>query len=433
MKLFNDTPFQVGTKRAAFEPHNVFLSVVIKGTFALVPGGECAPLDRKQQPKIAPATNFMDEFGNSRMTDNDLAPYKPRADCIFHGSAFAPQGSSVAGIEVGFGVGQLHKRLAVWGDRYWVREAGGGVRMEGPAPFTEMPIRNEFAHGGATSRYNRHGIGFGPLPLDAGARVQAANIMPINEGAAPWDRDEEPAGFGVLAPDTLPRRRLAGTHDADWLYRRRPLPPRDFDPAFLNGARRDQQVDGFLRGDEEIYLENLHPEIQVLRSRLPGLRVRCFVKRTVPRDGRSVTEFAEVLTNLDTCIVDANEGLVTLLWRGTLAVVSRKLEQVDYMMVITETMDVAQTRQYYLEMMDAQIAERQPPTPVVGLSDEKQKKIAAMHKKGIEDIVMTLRQAKADEGLIARIAEQPTVDDAMKLMTDYVDEISKSLPIPPDG
>lgn len=432
MKLLNETPFHVRAQRSAFEPHAPFLSVAIKGTFSLVPGGDCKPLPKKKQPKLAKAENFMDEVGNSRMTDADTVPYKPHADCIFIGSAFAPNGRATPGIEVGFGVGEMRKRLAVWGDRFWVREAEGGVRVEGPNPFTELPIRNELAHGGPTSKYNRHGIGFGDLPMDPGAMLQAANIMPINEGVAPWDRDEEPAGFGVLSPDTLPRRALAGTHDADWLYRRRPLPPRDFNVSYLNGARLDQQVNGFLRGDEEIYLENLHPKHQVLRSKLPGLVVRCFVHRTIPRDGREVTEFAEILTNLDTCIVDATDELVTLLWRGTLAIVSRKLERVHYTMIVTEPIGQAKSREFYLEMMNAHRAKHAIPKPQTGISDEQKKKIEEMNRKGIDDVVATLKKGGADEALIAKVHEQPNIDAALNVMKEYVEEIQKTLPPPPE-
>ncbi len=433
MKLFNETPFDVRSLQSAFEPGSPFVSVIIKGTFDLVPGGVCAPLPKKKQQKIGPPEQFSDAYGNSLKTDGDLIPYKPKADCIFVGSAYTPQGRSVEGIEVAFGVGQSFKRLAVWGDRNWVREAGGGVRVEGPAPFTSMPIRNELAHGGPKSKYNPHGIGFGELPEEAGARLQIANILPVNEGVAPWDRDEEPAGFGALGPAFLPRRPLAGTYDEHWLWRRRPLPPRDFDPAYFNGARRDQQIDGFLRGDEEIYLEHLQPGQDVVRTSLPGVKVRCFVQRhtsSEPDDRHD--EFAEVLTNLDTCIVDGDEGLVTLVWRGTLAIASPKSDQIHFMLVATEPVNDPQPREFYLQNMVAEIEKRRPKPPSGEVSDETKKKIAAMHEKGIQDVVKTLRSAKADEALIAEVERQTTVDDALKVMTEYVEAIRKTLPPLPE-
>lgn len=428
MKLFNETPFPIRNRRSAIDPEHMFLTIVVKGTFTFGPDGVCEPLPQEQQPKIEAARNFMDRHGNSRMTDSDMVPFKPRADCLFIGSAVAPGGKPVDGLTATFGIGDMRKSLSVWGDRQWVREPGGSVRLEGPVPFAAMPIRSELAHGGPTSAFNQHGIGFGELPEEPGATLKAANILPADVNAVPWDRDEMPAGFGVLAPNLLPRRALAGTYDSDWNFRRRPLPPADFDTAFFNGAPADQQIDGFLKGDEEIHLENLHPRSAAFKGRLPGIRVRCFVNRTWPHGGIMQEEFTEVLTNLDTCIVDVADGLVTLIWRGTLEIVSRKLERIHYMMVTSEPVDAPQTREHYLDKLRQLILASLPPKPETELSDEKKKKIAEMNRKGIEDMAETLRQGKADASLVEGVLKQPTVDDALKFLTAHIEEITKALP-----
>jgi hypothetical protein len=59
-----------------------------------------------------------------------------------------------------------------------------------------------------------------------------------------------PVGFGPLAAHWQPRLAAAGTYDQSWLDSRRPLPPADFSPAFHNVAPADQQLDGYVAGEE---------------------------------------------------------------------------------------------------------------------------------------------------------------------------------------
>jgi hypothetical protein len=68
-----------------------------------------------------------------------------------------------------------------------------------------------------------------------------------------------PVGFGPIAPAWLPRRTLAGTYDAAWEERRKPLVPDDFDDRFYQAAPEDQQARGYLIGGEEVELRNLTP------------------------------------------------------------------------------------------------------------------------------------------------------------------------------
>ncbi|MBN6149741.1 DUF2169 domain-containing protein [Xanthomonas sp. AmX2] len=51
-----------------------------------------------------------------------------------------------------------------------------------------------------------------------------------------------PAGFGALGRAWAPRLALAGSYDADWLQRRWPGLPQDFDFGYWNAAPRDQQT-----------------------------------------------------------------------------------------------------------------------------------------------------------------------------------------------
>ena len=88
--------------------------------------------------------------------------------------------------------------------------------------------------------------------------------------------DGEPAGFGPLNKMGPQRSSKLGTYEDNWLKERWPWFPLDFSWEYYNAAPKNMQVSGYLRGDEPIICTNLHPEIPVYQTQLPGLRVRCF-------------------------------------------------------------------------------------------------------------------------------------------------------------
>ena len=74
----------------------------------------------------------------------------------------------------------------------------------------------------------------------------------------------------------------------------------------------DQQLDGYLKGDEPIRLENLHEGVPLVRTVLPGWRVRAVVQHLVDR-GRKVA-VQELPLALDTLYVDTDARTLVLLW-----------------------------------------------------------------------------------------------------------------------
>src|SRR5262249_12454151 len=118
-----------------------------------------------------------------------------------------------------------------------------------------------------------------------------------------------PAGFGPLSPHRPDRRAKVGeNYGTSYRKKRAPYYADDFDWSYFNAAPPDQQVP-YLRGDEELVFQNLHPAVEVFRSRLPGLRIRAFANDL---EGR----FREVPMNLDTLLADLDEGALYLVWRG---------------------------------------------------------------------------------------------------------------------
>lgn len=237
---------------------------------------------------------------------SDFAYFKPRTDVLLRATCHAPRGSKVTEQTVGFGVGSFHKRLRVVGPRVWVDRVLGGKKTD-PLPFSSLPLGYRGAYGGPGYPDNPLGVGHDSRGL--------AHVEHL-------DRDSSastgPAGFGPVHPDWPARAQKRGTrYGADWLERRAPELAEDFDFAYFNAAPHDQQLEGPLRGDEELRLEGLHPDHARLTCRLPSLRPRVFLQDV---DGRRQA----IHMRLDTLLVELDErpasegpvGVVTLTWRG---------------------------------------------------------------------------------------------------------------------
>lgn len=366
MILKASPPLKATHRVTRFRREDYLLTVVACCTFALSPNGACQALAPGRQSGPRRHEEHDDGLGSSRRRDGDLAPYKPKADLLLTGSCHAPGGQAVTGLRVAFGVGSWRKAIDVTGDREWLRDASGEVVATPAKPFTTMPLRYEMALGGLGSRYNPWGKGFGKLEEKPGARLPIANLHPAGEQHARWDQQVIPAGFGPLAPSFEPRRSLPGTRDLAWYYRRRPLPPEDFDWGYYNAAPPDQQVEGYLRGDEALHFENLHPQLPQLESRLPGMRVRVFLNRRDPDAGDAADEDRqeEIRTVLDTLHVDTDAMTVDLAWRAGAAVQSPKATDVSHALVIWEPVqDEPKPAEYYAAQLRELAAPPQPPPP----------------------------------------------------------------------
>jgi hypothetical protein len=271
--------------------------LVVKSAFDIASDG--TPHPTETPAKIRMADEFVGEPARGiPLADSDLVLHKPRADVLIHEAiAHAPKGrptqSMFVELHVGFPGGpasdvaahdrkqaQLIKSLRVTGDRVWQ-----GDDPSEPLPFTTMKLGWERAYGGTRSKRepasrpetqpefderNPLGIGWG------GARScdpQILSELPnLEDPEAPMVRRDSacvPTSFGAVARTWLPRRALAGTFDDDWKQRRRPLAPRDHDPAFNQSAPADQQLER-CSGGEPVRLVNLTPEGEWL-FRIPTL------------------------------------------------------------------------------------------------------------------------------------------------------------------
>jgi uncharacterized protein YjbI with pentapeptide repeats len=295
---------------------------LVKGTFALMNGAAAIAVD---EPELVSGDRHEADDPSKRLLyASDFAAFKPRADVLVLGTAYAPGKRPVTYLTVRIKVGPVNKSLAVSGPRAWQRGALGRSSPSEPQPFVSVPITYENAYGGPKSKKNPLGRGF-----DSDDLPQVEN--PHKRVSSPWD-DIDPAGFGPLAGTWGDRPAMLGTYNKKWERERWPWFPDDFDWGYFNAAPRDQQVEGYLRGDEELEFENLHPEHTLYRSRLPGLRARCFI---TDRLSAGELRFREVPLNLDTCWIDLDEEKLILVWRGLADVRTLKLKEIEHVMAVT--------------------------------------------------------------------------------------------------
>src|SRR6202041_951811 len=142
--------------------------------------------------------------------------------------------------------------------------------------------------------------------------------------------DPGPAGFGPINP-AWPQRapKVGKEYGPRWKKERFPWYAEDFDWTYFNTAPADQQVEGYLRGDEKLVFQNLHPTAQVLEASLPSLRIRAFIKDVKQR-------FREVPMSLDTLFADLDEGKLFLTWRGLDAIETDDKKDVLWALVASE-------------------------------------------------------------------------------------------------
>ncbi|NUP12383.1 MAG: DUF2169 domain-containing protein [Polyangiaceae bacterium] len=336
MQIFNTTGLGFGAFPSLARSPAHALTVVVKGTFKLEHGREAclAPVDERQF--LSGDADHEDNRQLGPRYDSDFAPFKPRADVLVTGICHAPGERPVSRTQAAIAVGDLRKRIAVIGDRRWSGE-GAERTATPPTPFRSMPLRYDRSFGGPQDAQN---------PIGRGRTALLPNVeLPERMLAFP-NQSLDPAGFGPRGR-TWARTTQLGTYDDRWLATRWPGFPEDFDFGYFNAAPPDQQVEGYLRGDETLTFENMHPDHARFESWLPGIRVRSFIgdNRTASDARRSEASIRthddgclvrEVVLRLDTLWVDMDAALLCLVWRGIYPTATRDGREVLKALLVTE-------------------------------------------------------------------------------------------------
>ncbi|MHC4958043.1 MAG: DUF2169 family type VI secretion system accessory protein [Planctomycetota bacterium] len=320
MLLVVDDSLSVGWVTGALRPPQLSGSFFVKATYALTQDGPPKILDEAESVcgEVRAGEGPVKEVRYA----SDFVPFKPKADVLLVGTAHCPGGSERREMRVRMRVGDLSKELAVRGRRSFKRQmlSLSGSVVSAPDPFTSVPLTWAHAFGGPKSRRNPVGMGHGTseLPMIVYADAPTLDLS----------TKQTPACYGPTAPEWEPRSGMVGTYKKGWVDKRWPWRPDDFDYGYYNAAPEDQQVSGYLRGDEEMLLDNLHPKHRRYRARLPGQRARVFLA-----EGDT---YREVPLVLDTLWIDMDAEKMALVWRGVTEVASLKLREIDRVFAMVE-------------------------------------------------------------------------------------------------
>lgn len=174
--------------------------------------------------------------------------------------------------------------------------------------------------------------------------------------------------FGPIPFHRPQRLGRLGRFDDRWQTDRWPWFPEDFDFAHFNQALPDQQVHGWLKGDERLYFRHLDQDLPEFKSSLPGIRVRCFVQQSDSKTQEGPL-FREVAMNLDTLWANTDLKTLILVWRGWTATASAEYEEIDYLYILSEPLEtkdlsLAHYREKFIEALDRENQKWEPaPLP----------------------------------------------------------------------
>jgi hypothetical protein len=320
MELINRTPFLLDRTVILDKNAAETLVVALRGTYTIAEDGSLAVAE-KQTP-FSPGDVFRGEPDSTSIErESELGPVKLATDVFLVGSAVAPSRGTTR-VDIRFRVGPVQEQAVVFGNRRWLNNMGR-PGIEVPNPFDTVPLIWENAFGGRdlTPSDPKH---FGQEPRNPVGRGFRAK-----HSHAPWEDDllpniEHPAkllgspgdggmpvGFGPMGRNWEPRVRYGGTYDKEWMERRAPLLPRDFDERFHNAAPPNLLVPGFLQGGEPVEVSGC-TRSGWLGFFLPRFDLEC----KVLVDGT----MEEPALALNSVTVDTDNMLLHLLWKTELTV-----------------------------------------------------------------------------------------------------------------
>jgi len=319
-EIQNDSPFACEALFLADEEGYPLLVPVIKGTYRLDISDTIILAEEQLAVKIA-GESYGDAGHSSYRYEPETAFVKLSTDVVLIGHAYPPYRGAVE-FGVRLCVGALQKIVTVVGDRKWV-QSFGTTKMTRPEPVDRVPLIYERAFGGwdrsdpDSSKHsfeprNPVGVGFRTKRGRFDDSTLVPNLEDPHHRLERYGDTPPPAGFGFISPNWQPRAAFVGTYDDAWTRDRSPLLPKDFDRKFFTAASPGLVTEGFLQGGELVTVENASRRGR-LRFELPE---RASPVCEVRRRGHNRQRLA---MHLDTVIINTDEDLLLLIWRGCLA------------------------------------------------------------------------------------------------------------------
>jgi uncharacterized protein YjbI with pentapeptide repeats len=267
VKIFKPSATEVTYRVFSLAPKKYSLSVAVLVRFNLHVEGEPS-VDSK-----SPVWDVLKPAMKGYSTYDEGWP-KLQGEYIVFGAAYLPSPQAQQPISAVVSVGDLNKRLAVFGDRHF-NAAGFSVN---PKLFERMPITPQTAFGGESFPANPYGRGADIVTTASGERLrQLPNIELPNSLMTSSSAKPPVAGFWPYYADMPQRTQYLGQFDDNWVKTRWPHLPVNTDFSFFQVAPEDQRLSkGYWKGNESISVQNMHPIHAALDAKLPELRVRLF-------------------------------------------------------------------------------------------------------------------------------------------------------------
>lgn len=321
----NQTHLLYGRRVTSRHPPQPEMTVVLRGVWRLRPGQPLEAItDTIEQGPLRAETCAPEDLERTGPLSypGDFAEWKPTAEVMLRGTCHVPGGKPLTVCPVRFQVGEWSKTLVCVGTRVWVPGLLFGASPSEPQPFLRMPLTWENALGGSAVASNPAGQGVG---TDLLPTVEVQEQLITSRAQRP-----RPATFLPINPLWSPRvDRQGRKYGAAWRRTRAPFHAEDFDWRWCCAAPDDQQLPGYLRGDEDVVFQNLDPQHPTWTVRLPGLRPRHFVK---DKAGAA----REVPLALDTLFADLEDGRLYLTWRGVTPIATLDMSDVTASLSVVE-------------------------------------------------------------------------------------------------
>lgn len=313
--IINETPFAVEQLFLMDKNGRDILVLVIKATYQ-INGNSKLEIADKQVPVNVSGEYYGEQGKSSFKYEPEVASVKIATDVALIGHAY-PDRPSATKVDVTLKVGTIQKTVRVFGERQWTNTIGL-KRISSPKPFNKIPLVYERAFGGwdrTNANLKKHTFEQrNPFGRGYGKFVEGKKLPnlenPKKRIKNPNDKPS-PAGFGFIGPEWQTRVKYIGTYDKNWMETKMPLLPDDFDQRYYNAAHPDLIAQGYLKGNEPVEIVNASQNGQ-LKFNLPGI---------LPPEGMVVMKDEtkhSINTNLDTVIINTDDYILLLLWRGNI-------------------------------------------------------------------------------------------------------------------
>ncbi len=281
--------------------------VVVRGSFFVGSNGDVLEC----QSHTPVATSDVNATGLDLVVrESDLVPIKPRGELVFvNPCAQRADSRPMKYFDVSIKCGVRETRLVATGPRVLERKLTQ-LTLSEPTPAERVPLDYMRSVGGGD-----HERGFDERnPVGVGYSVIAGHE---SECAAPqvWWRDEldagmdtsqmTPAGCTAVGRSWLPRRKLAGTYDEQWLKKRWPLWAEDARPEFFQSVAEQLQFD---------------PELLLSDISITGMSGGELFFALGSGFKLTLTDAGSIATILpDTLYIDTGQRRVDVVWRTRLS------------------------------------------------------------------------------------------------------------------